>query len=638
MAARLDVQQTDIEQAAAVGNIPTLLMVLYHLTGEACWLADPYRPTRNRGLGDHRSGGLDSGRQAEVRAAFVAAMKAWLAGREPVIAHPDGETLHRMMEVCMGEPISVDYVPMIAAQMGFAANPRESDLGVSAARKKEFHTVIIGAGISGLLAGLELKKRDIPFTILERQPEVGGNWVNNRYPGCGVDTPSYLYSYSFYQRDWSTHFAKRDEVMRYIEGMAKDNDLYGHIQFGVDVKHAAFDSESQGWQLDIIVNGGESQRLHCNAVICATGLFHTPKMPNLPGLDQFKGPLFHSAEWPDGLDLSGRHVAVVGTGASAMQIVPAITDQVGRLSVFQRSPQWIAPSEDYFKPMRVGEHWLINEVPFYYYWYRFRLAWAWTDRIYVALKRDPDWPHPERSMNAINDGHRRVFTEYLMRELSGREDLQVKALPDYPPFGKRILLDNGWYAALRRDHVELISDSVAAVTKTGLVKGSGEAVDADIIVMCTGFEAQRFARTVNFYGLEGRSLYDAWEDDNPKAYLGITTPGFPNLFFMYGPNTNPIGGSYISLAECQVTYICSLIQQMLNEGLSSVDVDQEVNARYNELVDEIHADMVWTHPGMQTYYRNRKGRVVTNIPWRIIDYWNLTREADLADYRTTAAR
>jgi 4-hydroxyacetophenone monooxygenase len=626
-----------LRSALDSANIPTLLMTLVQLTGDRRWLHAPYRPTRSRGLGDHPTGGLSAALQADVRDAAQAAISAWLHGEPPRLAEPDTALLREMLTVCVGEAVPDDYVAMVAEQMGLSPVQVSDQAPLGEVIAEGWQAVIIGAGVSGLLAAVRFKRLGIPFVIIERQDDVGGNWLDNRYPGCGVDTPSYLYSYSFYQRDWSTHFARRDEVMAYLRALADEHGLRAHVRFGSEVIDAEYSEVSARWTLRIRSAAGGDTRLEANVLVCAVGLFHTPKIPDLPGLNDFAGEVFHSACWPEGLALQGRRVGVVGTGASAMQIVPAIVDQVGELAIFQRSPQWIAPSEDYFKPMEPGQHWLIRELPFYYQWYRFRLAWAWTDRIYPALQRDPDWPHPQRSMNAINDGHRAFFTEYLLSELAGRSDLQRKALPSYPPFGKRILLDNGWYAALRQPHVALHAEAVSAVRAHGLRTASGVEVELDTIVLCTGFEAQHFASTVDFRGVGGQRLREAWNVDDPRAYLGVSTPGFPNLFFMYGPNTNPIGGSYINIAERQINYIVDLVHRMLTLRLASVDVREDVNDDYNRRVDEIHAGMVWSHPGMETYYRNRFGRVVTNIPWRFVDYWRMTREANLDDYRLRSA-
>jgi 4-hydroxyacetophenone monooxygenase len=348
--------------------------------------------------------------------------------------------------------------------------------------------------------------------------------------------------------------------------------------------------------------------------------------------------MFHSAQWPEGVDVRGKRVAVIGAGASAMQIVPAIAGDVSELTVYQRSPQWVAPSSNYFESVSEKEHWLMNHVPFYRAWYRFRLAWTFNDKAHPSLQIDPNWPHPERSVNAINDGHRRYFERYLRDELDGRPDLIEKSLPTYPPFGKRMLLDNGWFRALRKPSVELATDPIARISATGVVTTDGVDRPADIIVLATGFEARRMVGQYEVRGSGGQALRDVWGEDNAFAYLGMTVPGFPNFFLMYGPNSSMgHGGSYIQVAECQIRYIVDLMCSMIEQGIASVECREDVCTQYNQSVDAAHAKMVWSHGGMQTYYRNSLGRVVTNSPWRVVDYWRMTHAANLADFQCNPA-
>ncbi len=304
-------------------------------------------------------------------------------------------------------------------------------------------------------------------------------------------------------------------------------------------------------------------------------------MPDLDGLDSFRGPVFHTAEWRGDVDLTGKRVAVVGTGASAMQVVPAVADRTAHLTVFQRSPQWVAPNEEYFAPVGDDVHWLMEHVPWYHAWYRFRLAWVFNDRVHPSLQIDESWDDPGRSLNAVNDGHRRYFTRYIERQLQGRPDLIEKCVPDYPPFGKRMLLDNGWYAALRRDDVELVTDSVVRLTETGVVTAGGEEHAADVVVLSTGFAARSYLPGIRVAGRDGRELHDVWGDEDAVAHLGMTVPGFPNLFLMYGPNTNAgAGGSFIFVAESQGRYIVDLLATMVRDGIGALDCRPEVLERW----------------------------------------------------------
>jgi len=324
---------------------------------------------------------------------------------------------------------------------------------------------------------------------------------------------------------------------------------------------------------------------------------------------------------------------VIGSGASAMQLVPAIADEVAALTVFQRSPGWAAPFEQLHveipEPLRL----LSREVPLYRIWYRLRAGWTFNDRVHEALQKDPSWPHPERAVNAINDAHRRFFTGYVESELADRPDLVDAVLPDYPPYGKRILLDNGWYRTLTRDHVELVTEAVAEVRPHAVVTESGEEHDADVLVCATGFDVVRFLAPMDIRGRSGRTLRETWDDDDARAYLGLAVPDFPNLFMVYGPNTQAgHGGSLIGTAEAQLHYVMDLLGRMLRGGIGAVECRPEVYEEYNRRIDAAHEAMVWTHPGMETYYRNARGRVVVNTPWRVVDFWHMTRAADLDDY------
>jgi 4-hydroxyacetophenone monooxygenase len=485
---------------------------------------------------------------------------------------------------------------------------------------------------------VRLQELGIPFVILERNLEAGGVWLTNTYPGSGVDTPSYLYSFSFFPRSWSTHFGKQDEMATYLIEAVDHFDLRRNITFGTDVHSAVYDDIAQKWVIRSCDRDGSERCVSANVLISAVGLFGKPAIPDIPGMDSFQGPLFHTAHWPDGLDLTGKRVAVIGTGASAMQVVPAIVDQVAQVTIFQRSPQWVGPCAEYFQPVSEDMHFLMEHVPYYHAWYRFRLAWVFNDRVHPSLRIDPTWHDPEHSLNAVNDGHRRYFTRYITDQLEGRPDLVEKCLPDYPPFGKRMLLDNGWFDALKRDNVRLVTEGVDKITRDGVLSSSGEKFDADVVVLSTGFETTRYLQPIEFVGTGGRTLRDVWGDDDATAYLGITVPGFPNLFLMYGPNTNSgAGGSYFFIGESQGRYITDVISTMVRDGIGAVDCRAEARDRWVEQVDAEHAQMVWSHPGMTTYYRNRRGRVVNNSPYRVVDYWLMTHDADLADFTTVPA-
>jgi 4-hydroxyacetophenone monooxygenase len=616
-------------EAIAIANVPTLLMVLVQLTGDQRWLDEPYRPQRARGMGDNDSGGLPEPIQAEVRQAALEAILAWRAGRPVAIPEPLSDLRLKMLSWTMAEKVPAEYDQIIAAELLLEGHDTIEKLPVP----NGFEVLIIGAGVSGLCAAIRLQQAGIPFTILEKNATVGGIWRDNRYPGAGVDTPNHLYSYSFAPYDWSMYFALRDELHAYLEHVTEKFNLRPHIRFNTEVESLNYDNEAQRWAVSVKHTDGARETCTANIVISAVGIFNPIKLPNIKGLDRFAGPCFHTAKWPADLDLTGKRVAMIGNGASAMQTGPEIQNIVKSLTIFQRSAHWVAPNEQFRKPIPEALRFLLREVPVYRTWYRLRIGWTFGDRLHSALQKDPTWPHADRSLNKINDSHRAYFTQYIVSEIGDRTDLLEKVVPPYPPFGKRMLMDNGWYRMLKNEKVTLVSDPIVEIGPDRIITKDGAEYEADVLVVATGFDVLRFLTAFEARGCSGRSLREVWNDDDARAYLGLSIPDFPNFFCLYGPNLQPgHGGSFMFLAEMQVRYIMDVLKKMLTQGLGSVECRQDVHDAYNERIDQAHENMVWTHPGMETYYRNARGRVVVNSPYRNATFYEMTRSANLDDF------
>jgi 4-hydroxyacetophenone monooxygenase len=429
------------------------------------------------------------------------------------------------------------------------------------------------------------------------------------------------------------YFALRDELHAYLEHVADKFGLRSHIRFGAEVKAAEYDKEDQRWLVTVRDADGSREVLKANVLISAVGIFNPIKMPDIKGLERFAGPCFHTAQWPADVDLKGKKVAIIGNGASAMQIGPEIQHTVASLTIFQRSPHWVAPNPQFRKMIPQPLRFLMREVPLYRLWYRLRLGWTFGDRLHSALQKDPNWPEADRSLNKINDSHREFFTRYIVSEIGDRSELLDQVVPKYPPFGKRMLLDNGWYRMLRNERVQLVSDPIVEILPDRIITRDGAEYPADILVIATGFDVLRFLTSFEARGRSGRSLREVWEDDNARAYLGTAIPDFPNFFCLYGPNLQPgHGGSIMFVIEMQMRYIMDLLRQMLQQGIGAVECRQEIHDAYNRRIDEAHANMVWTHPGVETYYRNDRGRVVVNSPYRNATFYEMTRAADLADF------
>jgi len=617
-------------------SIPTLMLSLVHITGDTRLLRGSIRP-KPAVMGEGQ-GFLTQDEKREVRALALQVLAAYRDGGCRPAPLPSHETIHEMMSFLVGEPVSADYVPMMLEELaldGGSARALRWEREVPAATRQAFHVLVIGAGMSGLLAAIQLEQAGIPYTVIEKNRGVGGTWFENTYPGCRVDVGNHFYCYSFEPNPhWSEFFCQHAELRTYFERCA---DVYGvrpHIRFETEVVAARWDEASARWNVRVRTPGGAEQTLEAHALISAVGQLNRPKLPEIRGRERFAGPAFHSARWQHEHPLAGRRVAVIGTGASALQLVPEVAKQAKQLLVFQRSAAWMVPNPRYHKRVSEGTQWLLEHLPYYGRWYRFLLFWPGSDGLLPSLQVDPDWPHPERSVCAANEQQRILFTDYLKQQVGDDPELLAKVTPPYPPFGKRMLQDNGsWLATLKRDNVRLVSDPIAEIERDAIVCENGERHPVDVIVYATGFHANRFLWPMQIVGRGGVALSERWGED-PRAYLGITVPGFPNLFCLYGPATNLAhAGSIIFHSECQVRYVMGCIRTLLENGLASLEVRQDVHDAYNERLDRALACTVWSHPGMNSWYKNPAGRVTTTSPWRLLDYWRWTKAPDLADFQ-----
>ena len=631
--------QQRLVDAIAIANIPTLACLLRQLTGERRWIEPPYQPTRTRGLDDNDTGGLPEATQDEIRAAAVEAITEWMHGKTPALLSPSDELLVEMMGVSLGETIPPEYSLMIREELALGGVLAQTGSATGTRAPQGFSALVIGAGISGICAAIKLAEAGISCTLIERNQRSGGVWLENRYPGAACDVPSHLYSFSFAPFDWTRFFACGSEIHQYLEKVATDFDVLSRVRFGCEATQARYLESSARWEVDVRHDDGRTESLRANILISAVGAFNKPRYPDVPGIESFAGTSAHTARWPaEGMDLKGKRVVVVGNGASAMQVVPAIANAVASITVIQRSPQWAAPFPRFKVDVPEPLQWLLREVPLYRLWYRLRLSWAFNDKQYASLQKDPAWEHPERSINALNDAHRRALTDYIRSELGDRQDLLPDVLPGYPPFGKRMLMDNGWFRTMARENVHLVTAAVTEVLPDRVRTSAGTEHEADVLIWATGFDVLNFLVPMRIFGRGARELHDDWKGDDARAYLGTVAPGFPNFFCLYGPNTQfGHGGSLITVMERQMHYVMSVLGQMFEQGIAAVEVRQDVHDAYNATIDRLHEGMVWTHQGMETYYRNSRGRVVVNNPFRMVDFWQMVERADLEQYLSTPA-
>ena len=619
-----------IAQALPSANIPTLLLLLYQFTGNEYWVNKPFAPKKSR-WDDNDSGGLPPELQAEVRDAALTAIMAWRQGKPIAKAELTADELIRMMTMSEAEAIPPEYGEMIMHKLGRYSGAIPAPVQLPA----DFKILIVGAGMSGIAAAIRLKQLGVPYIQIEKQDRTGGVWHSHYFPGCGVDTPGHLYSYTFASGNWTKYFPMQRELDDYFSRVARDFSIEDSIRYRTECVETRYDEERHVWTSRLRHADGKEETLVTNVVISCVGGFTTPKWPKVQGLKEFDGPVVHTSSWDPAVVIEGKRLAVLGNGASAMQVVPATVGMASEMTIFQRSHQWAAPFPKLRMPVPDPVRVLLREVPHYEWLYRLRLSWIFDSQVHEALQKDPEWPHPERSVNAVNDGHREAYTKYIESQLAGRPDLIAKAVPAYPPFGKRMLLDNGWYETLKKPHVTLIDSPVARVVGKTIFAANGEARDADVLIVASGYDITRFLLPIGVYGRDGLSVREAWNDVDCQAYLGTVVAGFPNFFMLYGPNTAlGHGGSFIFTVECQIDYVLSVLRKMGEQNLVEVECKPEVYSRYNKIIQDMHQQMIWSHSGMSTYFRNERGRIVTNSSWRLIDYWTMTKEADLNDYLT----
>jgi cation diffusion facilitator CzcD-associated flavoprotein CzcO len=489
----------------------------------------------------------------------------------------------------------------------------------SGARVARHRVIVVGTGFSGLCMGVKLREQgEDDFILLERADDVGGTWRDNTYPGCGCDVPSHLYSFSFAPNpNWSRMFAPQPEIFAYLKGVAEQFDLMRHIHFKANLVGARYDDARKLW----VVTAEDGRVFEADVLVSGMGGLSNPMIPDTPGLDQFKGAVFHSATWDHAFDLVGKRVAVIGSGASAIQFVPAIAPKVDQLFYFQRTPAWVVPKED--RPLRPDERADFAANPWRQRLARIRQYWELEIR-FLAFKFKPEW------MGLVAK-----VAKHKIRQAIKDPALQAKITPDYTPGCKRLLISNDYYPALARTNVEVVTEGVKAVTATGVVSHDGQTREVDAIIFGTGFKVQDPIPPKTVYGRGGVDLADAWRA-GPEAYLGMAVAGFPNFFMLMGPNTGLGHNSMVFMIESQAHYITSAIMAMKHEHIQALEVKPQAQARF---VDEVQKELkrtVW-NSGCKSWYLNEQGRNTTLWPGFTFAYRLKTRRFKLNQYKAEQA-
>jgi cation diffusion facilitator CzcD-associated flavoprotein CzcO len=478
---------------------------------------------------------------------------------------------------------------------------------------------VVGAGLSGICMAVKLRAAGIhDFAVIDRAEEIGGTWRDNTYPGCACDVPSALYSFSFEPKpDWSRFFAGQEEIRAYAHTVAERHGVVGHLRLGVDMEAAAWDAAAQRWRVRTSAGEYEAQVL-----VAGTGPWHEPVYPELPGLESFEGKVFHSSRWDHDHDLAGRSVAVVGSGASAVQFVPEIQPVVERLHLFQRTPHWVLPKAD--RPLTRTEQRLFARLPGALRAFRGAL-YNLSEIFGHAMRR-------ERVMRRLQ----RIGERHLERQVRDPE-LRAKLTPRYTLGCKRTLFSNVYYPALQRDNVEVVPEAVVEVRANSVVGGDGVERAVDTIVFGTGFKLLDMPIAKLLRGADGRTMADVWQG-SPRGYLGTTVAGFPNAFVLLGPNLGNGHSSATVIMEDQARYVIDALRTMDARGLASVDVRGDVQDAFNASVDARIGATVWNAGGCASYYLDGNGRNSFMYPWSTLHYRRRTRRFDVESYETRVRR
>ncbi|MET0988102.1 MAG: NAD(P)/FAD-dependent oxidoreductase, partial [Steroidobacteraceae bacterium] len=541
---------------------------------------------------------------ADLKAISLSLLSSGSIAARPL--HSPSE-IRRMMGMFVGRPLSDTEFQFGLEQLAFEAFPRSVEWEQPASppeTRSQFHVCVVGAGIGGIAAAIHLQRLGIPFTVIERNPGVGGTWWVNNYPDARVDVPSHLYQYSFEKNyPWKHYYATRDELTRYVEHVSRKHGVHDKIRFGTELLAAKWDEGSCRWLLSLRGPTGQ-QTLATNALISAAGLFNAPNLPDIPGIETFRGAIFHTTQWDHGYCYAGKRVGLIGNGSSGSQLLRRVAEEAAHVAVFQRSPSWVTPIPGYRDGISTETQWLFDHVPYYWNWYCFGIHWMATSDVDGLHTYEPEWQQSGGLISRRNDALRRFLHGYIVEKVGHDPQLLDKCIPHYPPWTKRLVVDNGWYDALNRDNVDLVTEGIESITPQGVRTRDGLQHELDLLVLGSGFKTERYLWPTRYEGRGGLTLESAWQQDGARAHLGMTVPGFPNLFILYGPNAQPRGGGLIAWLELWARYAVKGIATLIENGHRSMDVRADVLSDYNTRLDQRMSTCIWHHHGTKSYFVN----------------------------------
>ncbi|MBW8815318.1 MAG: NAD(P)/FAD-dependent oxidoreductase [Caulobacterales bacterium] len=622
-----------LRRAVAAANIPALRLALYQQTRDPELAAMPVEERLIRG-GALRVYDIPEEHHATIRRKAC----EFLASSAQAKPAPSLEETAELIALFTGKIASPTELAYGYEELGFAEIPRNTTWSrpPPADVLNAFHVTIVGAGFSGIAAAIQLSRLGIPYRIVERHPAAGGTWFVNDYPEARVDIPSFLYQYKF-ERDyrWKSYFGAQAELREYAEYMIDKYAVRPHISFSTELTDARWDAEQGKWVLTLRDADGALKTQVSNVLISASGTFSTPKLPDIPGAEHFQGKMFHTTAWDHSFDYTGKRVALVGTGSTGTQLARGVAQTAAKLTIYQRTPNWITPIRGYHDPVSPEKQWMLDHMPGYRSWFIFS-AYVSELQLQEFQELDLEWVAKGGRVNERNDRLASALTDYIRAKVGHREDLFSKLVPTYAPLARRLVIDNAWYDTLLRDNVELVASGVRAFTSDGVISDDGVERKADLVVLAAGFKVTEYLWPARYQGRDGTSLEDLWGRDGARAYKGMTLPGFPNFFMMYGPNGQTRGGGFHSWVEILSRYISGLVVEMIESGKRTIEVRGDAYDEYNARLDREMKTVLWENQkGGGGYYINEHGRSTINMPWTIDEYYQLVSAPDPENFAFT---
>jgi 4-hydroxyacetophenone monooxygenase len=631
-----------IDDAVKHADPMVLRGLLYQLTGDESIAAtdgttadasdsDPESTSKGFAFIQSKSDVSNPSEVAMIQSKAAAFLKSYRDQGAPQIPCGAPERLARSLNLAAGDDIPAAELEMWLEQLALDPWARGLDWPDPPPSEdlSNFVVAVIGAGMGGLNAAVVMKHAGIPYFVIEKNDEVGGTWYENQYPGARVDSPSRTYTHIYgVDFEYPNAFCPRRENLKYFKWVADNFEIRKDITFKTEVKSVVWDETTKLWEIK--ADGPDGPRVwHANAVIASVGFLSRPNLPSIEGMETFEGSAFHTARWPAGLDLKGKRVAVIGTGATGYQLIPELAKSAGHTFVFQRTPNWCFETKSYLDPFPAQVNWLDRNFPYIRNFIRFRLSWLAGPQAFSKIMRiDPQF-EDQHARSALNKKIREQQLAFIERKLANRPELIEKMTPVAPPYSARpIVIDADYsiYDALLRDNVTLVTDPILKINPNG-IEVQGAEYPVDVIVYATGFKANDFLWPMEVRGRDGKNLEDLWDKDGARAYLGTMLPGFPNFFMIYGPNTNNFGGLQIVDFEEMVTrFALQCIGGLITQKKRTIDVSLDAYWRYNDEVDRAESLMMYKDPRAHNYYKNNSGRSAVNNPIDIRKIWTWLRD------------